>query len=107
MIATEIRDANWHEIEGRMTDLRGQVYWKMIEIEVPSTTRDIAGEMGRSEPTSIRPRVTELVQLGLARCVGVRDGEGLYEAVSLSEAQRAFEARRAGLAEQRLMNLEA
>ena len=78
----------------------------MTRRRAPTTTRNIAYAMARSEPTSIRPRVTELVQLGLARCVGVRDGEGLYEAIPLDEARAAFDARRSGAAEQRLMDLE-
>jgi len=78
----------------------------MLAIGRPLTTRELARAMARSEPTSIRPRVTELCQMGLARCVGRRGGEGIYEAVSLTEAKADFEARRAEKAEQRLLPLE-
>jgi hypothetical protein len=43
---------------------------------------------------TIRPRMTELVALGLARCVGRRKNggsEGIYQAIPLEEARRKIE----------------
>lgn len=73
----------------------------------PVSTRELSRAMGRNGPTSIRPRVTELCQMGLAECVGCRDGEGLYRAIPLAEARASHEARASGRAEQRLLPLEA
>lgn len=105
MIATEIRDANWREIEGRMTGLRAKAYGHLLAFrDTGQTTRELARNMGVSE-LSARPRVTELCQLGLAECVGRRGREGLYRGIPMAVARAAFEARRAGQAEQRLLPL--
>jgi hypothetical protein len=58
----------------------------------PCTTAELAEESGLNI-LRVRPRVTELVQLGLARlaAVQVKKTEGRYEAVGLEEARLAFE----------------
>ena len=37
---------------------------------------------------AVRPRVTELVQIGIVECVGERDRQGVYEAISQAEWER-------------------
>lgn len=106
MIGADIRDANWEDLRDRLRGERLDVHAALLR-RGPSATRELAESMGRSEPTSIRPRVTELCQMGFARCVGRRGNEGIYEAIAIGEARAAFVARRAGLAEQRLLPLEA
>lgn len=59
------------------------------------TTRELARLLGLSI-LAVRPRVTELVDLGFARCTGKQGHEGTYESVGLKEAQSALDAQLAG-----------
>ncbi len=103
MIPIDIRDANWAEIEGRLEGDRRAVYDAMRRIG-PRTTRVLAALMGW-DPFSVRPRVTELCQLCLARLVERRGREGVYEAVPLAAARAEFEAAKADGAEQMLLRM--
>lgn len=61
----------------------------------PGTTEEIATRAGLGLLT-VRPRVTELVQDGLARLVGRAGRCGVYEAVPPAEYLRAVEAEARG-----------
>ncbi|WP_448578916.1 hypothetical protein [Thermosphaera sp.] len=95
-----IKSENWQEIVGQVRGLREACYHALLR-EGPCTTRRLAAAMARTE-LSVRPRVTELMQLGLAECVGREGHEGIYRAIPLAEAAVAFERRRAAAGEQRL-----
>jgi predicted transcriptional regulator len=58
----------------------------------PATTRELAGAMGW-EVLSVRPRLTELFQLGFVRCLDREGHEGTYEALTSTEARQAHAAR--------------
>ncbi len=75
--------------------LRAQVHADLT-VKGPSTTQALADFMGYSVLT-IRPRVTELIEIGLAERVGRQEGtgSGIYAAISQEEAQRRFHAKAA------------
>lgn len=81
---------SWEAIAGRLTGLREAVYDALLRYG-PCTTAELAARMGRSILT-VRPRVTELVQLGFAELVGdERGAAGRYAAVRYVEARRRHE----------------
>ena len=102
MKPVDLRNENFEAIRDRLDKNRREVYARLLTFS-PTTTRGLAEEMGW-DVLSVRPRVTELVALGLARCVGRSGGEGLYEAVPIPEAIAAFERAQAG-AEQMFLNV--
>jgi len=74
-----IRDANWQEIRDRLDGQRMTIYNELSRVG-RATTREIADSL-QLDVLTVRPRVTELVQLGFARCVG-RDGrDGVYVSI--------------------------
>jgi predicted transcriptional regulator len=95
MTPTVYRDMTWEEIKGRLADERLRVY-HALQTWGPCTTRQLAKLMDRDILT-VRPRVTELCQMGFAAEAEVTperrflDGaarEGYYRAVGLEEAER-------------------
>jgi hypothetical protein len=92
----QIRDANWAELKDQVAGDRERCWTSLMLWARPITTRQLAARM-EMDLLTVRPRVTELVQLGFARCVGKDGHEGLYEAVSLADAQAEHERRRAGV----------
>ncbi len=91
----QIRDANWAEIKEHVTGDRERCWTSLMLAARAMTTRQLSVRM-EMDLLTVRPRVTELVQLGLVRCAGKEGHDGTYEAVSLVEAQAAHERRRAG-----------
>jgi predicted transcriptional regulator len=98
MKPVDIRNANWAEIEGRIEGDRREVYETMRRTG-PATTRTLAERM-QLDPLSVRPRVTELYQLGLVILTGREGREGVYMAVPISEARDRFLMAKALHAEQ-------
>jgi len=90
-----IRQANWDALQPRLQGDRQRVYdaWLMWG---PCTTRQLA-EQTNMDILSLRPRTTELFQLGLLvlECGG---REGVYRALGRAEFEER--AARAGLPEQ-------
>ncbi len=85
----DFRNLTWLDIQSRLHGLRQIVYQKLIAAG-PSTTRQLAQFAGLDLLT-VRPRVTELCQIGLVEVVS-RDGhDGVYEAVSIETARERFE----------------
>lgn len=85
MLPTDIRKLTWDEVRDHLAGPR-QVIWEWLVVLGPATTSQIA------EGTSIglltvRPRVTELVQLGFAECIGREHREGIYRAVDFKKAR--------------------
>jgi DNA-binding Lrp family transcriptional regulator len=98
-----VRNLAWEEIQGCLSGIRERVY-RALSAGGPQTTRDLAAATGDSLLT-VRPRVTELVDLGLARCTGRQNKEGVYQAVDLDAARAAHAARHVKQTELQL-NLE-
>ncbi len=92
----DYRNATWEEVAARLDKTRAAVYLA-LQRHGPATTRDLAKAMGW-DILNVRPRVTELFQLGFARLdlesaqASVR--EGVYRALSWTEARRDFERRK-------------
>jgi len=87
----EIKRLNWSEIRARVTGPRMSVHATLLGMGRSATTREVA-EALRWSVLTVRPRVTELIQLGYVECVGRRDGEGLYRARDEREAHAAHAA---------------
>lgn len=102
MSPATIRDLNWHELQSRLSGLRASVY-EALRMHGPCTTRQLAAKAGLDILT-VRPRVTELCQLGFASLVdhsphpsSISSAEGLYRAHTFAEAA-AHHAREQALA---------
>lgn len=95
----EIKRQNWQEIKDTLIGPRLSVWRGLslgyLQYRRAITTRECAQLIGMDILT-VRPRVTELVQLGFARCAGKQDHEGLYESVGLREAEANFHAESSG-----------
>lgn len=90
----DYRNATWEEVSAHIASHRASVYNAMIKAG-PATTRHLAAAM-RWDILNVRPRVTELVQLGFAECVEIPGGsnkEGTYRALQWMDARRLFETR--------------
>lgn len=79
----------WESLQDRLRGLRGRVLSALAK-HGPCTTRELARRAGMDILT-VRPRVTELLQLGWAVCTDGEGGEGIYRAASYAEARRMFE----------------
>lgn len=82
----------WRELQGRLIHLRLSVYEALLE-HGPCTTRELAAAC-HIDLLTVRPRMTELVQLGFAVCLDEGGHEGRYQALTLAEAETAFEERK-------------
>lgn len=85
----DFRNETWESIQGRIIGLRLAVLdsWRRLG---PGTTREVAARAG-IDILSFRPRTTELFQLGFLVLVESAHGhEGIYQALSASEAHHQF-----------------
>ncbi len=90
------RNATWAEICDHLAGRRLAVYSELARLG-PCTTRELAFRSGMDILT-VRPRVTELYQLGFAVLVQPENpkkpgNEGVYEALSAEQALQVFEQR--------------
>lgn len=98
MKPVDCRNETWKDVTARLNDARDRAY-RVVQVFGPGTTKTLAEAAGCSLWT-LRPRVCELMQMGLVEMVGdVRGREGIYRAVPLEEAERRFEAARRGEAQ--------
>ena len=95
MNAVDYRNATWELIQGRLAGLRLTTYQALLR-HGPCTTRELAERSGMSILT-VRPRVTELIDLGWAALADedAPGNEGIYRATAVEEARATFERRRA------------
>lgn len=91
----DVRNLTWQEVQNLVTGARERVFAALRE-GGPMTTTRIAAATGIHLLT-VRPRVSELVDLGLVRCTGRSETskEGVYEALPEHEARAAHDARHA------------
>lgn len=104
MKGTDIRDENWRSLRGHVGARLHLVHAALLA-HGPLTTAELAARMGKSV-LSVRPRVTDLVTFGLARCVGRNGRDGVYRAVNWHDAAEAWERRHSGAAVQMLLRIE-
>jgi DNA-binding MarR family transcriptional regulator len=89
MKPVDIRNECWSDIEARLTEDRMQVYLRLTRMG-EGTTRELAEYMAlRVE--DVRPRVTELFQLGFVHLVRKSGHEGVYCTVPFQAAKAKFE----------------
>lgn len=88
-LGTLARDLTWADVRSRVHGQREAVYkgWLM---HGPCTTRELAQRLGM-EILSVRPRTTELCELGLVQAVDLRGHEGVYAAIDFETARQSFE----------------
>jgi hypothetical protein len=87
----DARNMTWDQVCQSLRGMRERVYWYWMQLG-PGTTEQVASRAECSILT-LRPRTTELVALGLVRMIGLDNGQGIYEGVSIAEAQAAREPR--------------
>jgi predicted transcriptional regulator len=83
MTPTEIRNKHFAEIRATLSDRREAVYCAWV-IHGPCTTRMLA-QLSGIDLLNVRPRTTDLCDLGLVECVGTAKGEGVYKARKQAE----------------------
>lgn len=92
MKPVDFRNETWEDVLKRVQGDRMLVYGSLSRLG-PCTTRKLAELMGW-DLLNVRPRVTELCQIGLAITAGGLHGEGLYQAVTMFNAKHEFEERK-------------
>ena len=91
----EIKRLNWDQLRSRVSGLRERVYLWLLDKQPEYFTTQAIADALEINLLTVRPRVTELVQLGFVRCVGRNwQKEGLYEAVPVASVQSSHESRR-------------
>lgn len=93
MSPSDIRNLNWQQLSEHVHGLRQAVY-EALRTHGPCTTRKLAARSGM-DILSVRPRVTELAELGFSTCCGREGQEGVYRACSYQEAADAHAQRQA------------
>jgi hypothetical protein len=87
----DYRVNHWQEIRDLVHGLREAV-WRAFAEYGPDTTRGVALKSG-IDILTLRPRATELYQLGFLKLHGDEPGaEGTYAACTLEEAMATFQA---------------
>ena len=91
MKPVDYRNETFDGLRNRLQGQRQRVYTDLKKY-APCTTRALAAR-GGMDILAVRPRMTELVDLGLAECIGGNGGEGVYRAVDLLVAGERFDRR--------------
>jgi hypothetical protein len=92
MIPADLRNVTLEQIQPYLVGQRRRVLdaWRRWT-EIRGYTTAVVAESSGISILNLRPRTTELVQLGLVKLIGRQGGEGIYQAVPAWEA-RAYEA---------------
>lgn len=83
----QLRNLTWLEVRERVSDDMQRVHRAYAE-HGPGTTREIAEKSGISLLT-LRPRTTDLYQVGMVECIDRRGGEGVYAYRNEAQAEAA------------------
>lgn len=92
MKPVDFRNETFADIQSRVEGDRHEVL-DALRLYGPLTTRKLAEAMGLA-PEFVRPRVTELVQLGAVEIAGAHGHEGVYRALLLGEWMDAVRGRK-------------
>lgn len=101
MTTTDIRNELHVHIRPSVRAFQG-IVWELLGQHGPCTTRQLAERSGISIFT-VRPRVTELLELGMVELAGREGREGVYRQVELTAVQSDLNAEAAARGEQRLL----
>lgn len=98
----DYRNETWKDVEARVDNLRRAVYRSLGE-HGPCTTRELAQKSG-IDLLTVRPRITELYQIGLVELSNPEagGGEGVYQTVPWIVAMHRFEKLKAETNERQL-----
>lgn len=91
MTPMDIKRASFRDVCQRVAGLRHLV-WEALDKYGPCTTRQLAAHL-QMDLLTVRPRVTELCELGFAALSGQSGREGIYRARTFQEAEH-FHAER-------------
>lgn len=86
----DYRDAQWNDLQSRLSGLRGRIYQAWL-VHGPCTTEELANRTGISI-LSVRPRTTELYQLGAVTLLRGQGHSGVYAARDLHALSKHFHA---------------
>jgi hypothetical protein len=91
----DYRNETWGQVQERVDATRKEVYYAFLD-HGACTTRQLALKSG-IDLLTLRPRVTELHQLGLVELADPEAGgsEGVYRAVLIPVARARFERKKA------------
>lgn len=92
MKTTDPRDLTWQDIRGNLAGTR-EVIHAWLLANGPATTEKISQCTGIGLLT-VRPRVSELCAWGFAEITGKLRHEGIYQAITVADAQRLHEESR-------------
>jgi hypothetical protein len=93
MKAIDFRNATWQEIRENLRGRRLAAHEAWLRWG-PGTTHEVAERSGMSVLT-LRPRTTELLQLGFVQLIEAHGKEGMYAAVNEDIALERWTAARA------------
>ena len=98
----DYRNETWEQVRERVDSMRQAVY-RAFELHGACTTRELAQKSG-IDLLTLRPRVTELTQLGLVELANPErgGGEGVYRHVPWAVAMARFDKEKAAAAERQL-----
>lgn len=83
MKPTDCRDKTFHTIQGDLSGRLAQVYQAWLDAG-PATTRELSNRSG-IDILNVRPRTTDLVNMGLVIFSSTVAGEGVYRARTMQE----------------------
>lgn len=92
MKPADLRNATWAEVQDHLTEDLIRVHAAWLE-HGPGTTRQVADRSGISLLT-LRPRTTDLGDIGMVKLIGRSGTEGIYAYVSPEEAEMAWDGQR-------------
>jgi predicted ArsR family transcriptional regulator len=98
----DYRNETWDQMRARVDKVREAVYLA-LDRHGPCTTRQLA-QKSSIDILTVRPRVTELYQIGLVELANAesRGDEGVYRTVPWAVARSQFEKRQAAEKERQL-----
>lgn len=82
------RNETFENVKDRIAGDRKLVFEALKEYG-PCTTRGLA-ECMEWDILNVRPRITELCQIGFVECMQIAGGQGIYRAVEDQEAEALF-----------------
>lgn len=85
----DIKRMSWAEIQGALVNMRQTIFLGFFD-HGPCTNKHLAATLNIGLD-SVRPRTTELVDLGLVECVGTSGRQGIYQAVPAAIARDRHE----------------